>query len=272
MSRPVRRALAAVPLLLAGTLAAAMLLLYAVPGPPACLGQHPDREQPPASTGSCSTSVLAAVPTVGYRLTDELTADPSGEIVWLTGEYFINVAVSHATYHDGNGNPTYPGPQKFRTRNLANVMAVALTGDFEAQVTARARGAVADRGERLHAHLAHPRRHRRRPRRRAGESPALVGVLLPRVHRERQVVARRRKRTRGEAVNAHGRFTARLKSSVTVPSRRRRGHRQRPVRRVGRHAAGLIGEQDAQAAVLAVERGQRVLLRRRTKVDEPGAV
>jgi hypothetical protein len=70
-------------------------------------------------------------PAVSYRLTDELTADPSGEIVWLTGHYFVNVTATPAAAHDVNGNPTYTGPQKFRTRNLANVMAVALTGDFE---------------------------------------------------------------------------------------------------------------------------------------------
>jgi hypothetical protein len=73
-------------------------------------------------------------PTPNYQLTDELIADPSTEIVWLTGEYFINVTVPYAAAHDVNGNPTYPGPQKFRTRNLSNVMAVAVIGDFEAQL------------------------------------------------------------------------------------------------------------------------------------------
>jgi hypothetical protein len=28
-----------------------------------------------------------------------------------------------------------PGPRKFRTRNLSNVMAVAITGDYEAYLT-----------------------------------------------------------------------------------------------------------------------------------------
>jgi hypothetical protein len=73
-------------------------------------------------------------PTPSYQLVDELIADPSTDIVWLTGEYFINVSVPYAAAHDDNGNPTYPGPQKFRTRNLANVMAVAVIGDWEAHL------------------------------------------------------------------------------------------------------------------------------------------
>src|SRR5262249_27951286 len=66
---------------------------------------------------------------------DELTADGSGEIVWLTGQYFVSVAATPARAHDDAGNPTYTGPQKFRTRNLRNVMAVAVTGDFEGYVS-----------------------------------------------------------------------------------------------------------------------------------------
>jgi hypothetical protein len=62
---------------------------------------------------------------------DELTADGSGEIVWLTGEYFAALSFTPAAAHNQSGNPTYTGPQKFRTRNLRNVMAVAVTGDFE---------------------------------------------------------------------------------------------------------------------------------------------
>ncbi|WP_037313213.1 AMIN-like domain-containing (lipo)protein [Amycolatopsis orientalis] len=70
-------------------------------------------------------------PAVRYDLVDELIADGSGEIVWLTGEYFIAVTATPAAAHDAAGNPTYPGPQKFRTRALRNVMAVAVTGDYE---------------------------------------------------------------------------------------------------------------------------------------------
>lgn len=40
-----------------------------------------------------------------------------------------------AQAHDDNGNPTYTGPQRFRTRNLRNVMAVGVTGDFEAYLS-----------------------------------------------------------------------------------------------------------------------------------------
>lgn len=69
---------------------------------------------------------------LSYQHVDELIADGSGEIVWLTGEQFVDVRVSPAAAHDEAGNSTYPGPTKFRTRNLRNVMAVAVTGDFEA--------------------------------------------------------------------------------------------------------------------------------------------
>jgi hypothetical protein len=67
-----------------------------------------------------------------YQYADELFEDPTGEIVWLTGADFVAVVVHGAAAHDDLGNPTYLGPEKFRTRNLTNVMAVALTGDFEA--------------------------------------------------------------------------------------------------------------------------------------------
>lgn len=69
---------------------------------------------------------------VSYLWDDELTADPTGEIFWLTGEYFVAVTVHGAAAHNDAGESTYLGPQRFRTRDLRNVMAVALTGDFEA--------------------------------------------------------------------------------------------------------------------------------------------
>lgn len=72
------------------------------------------------------------LPTVSYQLADELIEDGSGEIAWLTGEHFVAVTVNPAAAHDEFGNPTYTGQRKFRTRNLSNVMAVAVTGDFEA--------------------------------------------------------------------------------------------------------------------------------------------
>ncbi|MEU4523872.1 hypothetical protein AB0F52_34790 [Amycolatopsis sp. NPDC024027] len=133
MSKPLRRVLVAVVLLLAGTLAAA--------GPAQADSTTPaltnirtgltpgfDRIVLDLSAGTLPTLI-------NYRLTDELTSDPSGEIVWLTGEYFIEVSALPLVAHDANGNPTFTVPPKFRTRNLANVMAVAVTGDFEAQTS-----------------------------------------------------------------------------------------------------------------------------------------
>ena len=133
MSRPVRRALLAVTIVLAGTLAAAVPSNAAVPSVPTLTGirtgNNPGFDRIVLDLGP------GAAPTPAYQLVDELIADPSTEIVWLTGEYFINVTVPYAAAHDDNGNPTYPGPQKFRTRNLANVMAVAVIGDWEAHLT-----------------------------------------------------------------------------------------------------------------------------------------
>lgn len=62
---------------------------------------------------------------------DELRADGSGSVVWLTGEHFVNVSAFPAAAHNDAGSSTYKGSRKFRTRNLKNVMAVAITGDFE---------------------------------------------------------------------------------------------------------------------------------------------
>lgn len=73
--------------------------------------------------------------TTTYRYTDELIADGSGEVVWLTGADFVEVVVHGAAAHDDAGNMTYLGADKFRTRNLTNVMAVAITGDFEATLS-----------------------------------------------------------------------------------------------------------------------------------------
>ncbi|RSD14868.1 AMIN-like domain-containing (lipo)protein [Amycolatopsis eburnea] len=133
MSRPTRRALAALTILIAGALAAAAPAQAAGPVIPAMtnirtgLNTGFDRIVLDLSSGPA--------PAVGYQLLDELTADPSGEIVWLTGQYFVNVTATPAAAHDVNGNLTYTGPQKFRTRNLRNVMAVAVTGDFEAHLS-----------------------------------------------------------------------------------------------------------------------------------------
>ncbi|NBH10962.1 hypothetical protein [Amycolatopsis sp. SID8362] len=133
MSKPTRRALAALTILIAGALAAAGPAQAAAPVIPAMtnirtgLNTGFDRIVLDLSSGPA--------PAVSYRLLDELTADPSGEVVWLTGQYFINVTATPAAAHDVNGNLTYTGPQKFRTWNLRNVMAVAVTGDFEAHLS-----------------------------------------------------------------------------------------------------------------------------------------
>jgi hypothetical protein len=74
-------------------------------------------------------------PTVTSKWLDELRSDGSGDIFWLTGEYFASVVSTPAQAHDGAGNPTYTGPERFRTRDLRNVMAVGLTGDFEGYVS-----------------------------------------------------------------------------------------------------------------------------------------
>lgn len=69
---------------------------------------------------------------IDSRFIDELIEDPTGNIAWLTGCAFAEVTMQGVAAHDDAGNSTYLGPQKFRTRNLTNVMAVAITGDFEA--------------------------------------------------------------------------------------------------------------------------------------------
>jgi hypothetical protein len=74
-------------------------------------------------------------PDVAYRWSDELRADPSDQVVWLTGEFFLTVVLNPATGHNDSGNPTWFFPEKFRTRDLHNVMAVAVTGDFEGHVS-----------------------------------------------------------------------------------------------------------------------------------------
>ncbi|WP_436501225.1 AMIN-like domain-containing (lipo)protein [Actinokineospora sp. HUAS TT18] len=73
-------------------------------------------------------------PTFTHEATDELVVDPSGEVDWLTGCTFVQVNAHGATAHNDAGESTYPGPRKFRTRELANVMAVSLNSDFEGVV------------------------------------------------------------------------------------------------------------------------------------------
>ena len=71
-------------------------------------------------------------PQVSSRFVDELIQDGSGDIEWLTGAAFAEVQATPAQAHDDQGNASLPGPRKFRTRNLTNVMALAVSGDYEA--------------------------------------------------------------------------------------------------------------------------------------------
>ena len=50
----------------------------------------------------------------------------------LTGAAFAEVIATPTYSHDDQSNPSWPGPQKFRTRNLINAMAVVVPGDYEA--------------------------------------------------------------------------------------------------------------------------------------------
>lgn len=106
--------------------------------------------QPPAPDISVLTGIRTGVhpnfdrivldfsgprPHVSSRFVDELIQDGSGDIEWLTGAAFAEVVATPAQAHDDQGNPSYPGLRKFRTRNLTNVMAVAITGDYEAYLS-----------------------------------------------------------------------------------------------------------------------------------------
>ena len=122
-------ALAAIVLMLGGALVAAGPAASAAPTTPALTAIRTGLN--PGFDRIVLDLTAGAPPSVSYQLTDELIADPSTEIVWLTGEYFINVNATFATAHNDNGTPTYTGPSKFRTRNLRNVMAVAVISDFE---------------------------------------------------------------------------------------------------------------------------------------------
>jgi hypothetical protein len=60
-----------------------------------------------------------------------LVADGSGLPISLPGNKFVSVVIQNASSFDLSGNRTYPGPTKFTTRQLRNVEAVTITGDFE---------------------------------------------------------------------------------------------------------------------------------------------
>lgn len=91
-------------------------------------GQHPGFDR-------VVLDLSGPAPAVTNKWVDELIADGSGEIVWLTGEHFVEVVANPAAAHNSSGASTYGGPTKFRARDLRNVMAVTITGDFEAYLS-----------------------------------------------------------------------------------------------------------------------------------------
>jgi hypothetical protein len=60
-----------------------------------------------------------------------LVADGSGLPISLPGNKFVSVVMQNASGFDLAGQRTYLGPTKFTTRQLRNVEAVTITGDFE---------------------------------------------------------------------------------------------------------------------------------------------
>lgn len=136
MTTTLRRALgalAAATLMLTGAIAAAAPASVAAQAIPTMTGIRTGLN--PGFDRVVLDLTAGPAPAVRYELVDELIADGSGEIVWLTGEFFIAVTATPAAAHNDAGNPTYPGPRKFRTRDLRNVMAVAITGDYEATLS-----------------------------------------------------------------------------------------------------------------------------------------
>ncbi|GLZ31259.1 hypothetical protein Lesp02_34470 [Lentzea sp. NBRC 105346] len=66
---------------------------------------------------------------------DQLYDCGPGNPVSVPGNGFLEVRLAPAAAHDDAGNPTYTGPRNFPTPALANVRGVALTCDFEANLT-----------------------------------------------------------------------------------------------------------------------------------------
>jgi hypothetical protein len=60
-----------------------------------------------------------------------LRADGTGNPVALPGRTFLAVTVRDTSEFDVYGRLLYHGPRKFRTPQLRNAVAVAITGDFE---------------------------------------------------------------------------------------------------------------------------------------------
>lgn len=90
------------------------------------------------------------VPGGSSRFVDELSEDGSGQSVRLPGSAFAEIRMEPAQAHDAEGHPSYPGPRQVRTHNLTNVMAIAITGDFEGCPVTGGRDAHADVGAHVH--------------------------------------------------------------------------------------------------------------------------
>jgi hypothetical protein len=62
---------------------------------------------------------------------NNLIADPSAKRVSIPGNKFVSIVIQNGASTDLSGRSTYPGPRKFTTRQLRNIEAVTITGDFE---------------------------------------------------------------------------------------------------------------------------------------------
>lgn len=72
----------------------------------------------------------------GYRVqyVPSLHFDASGAAVPLSGTAFIQISLTPANAHDGQGNSVYQGPQ-VTTFSMPTLRGVAMTGDFEGVVS-----------------------------------------------------------------------------------------------------------------------------------------
>jgi hypothetical protein len=73
-------------------------------------------------------------PKVEAEVVRSLHHDGSGDPVALKGRYFLQVRLHPAAAHDDDGDSVYGGPRT-RAVDLPKLKGVAMTGDFEGQVT-----------------------------------------------------------------------------------------------------------------------------------------
>lgn len=75
-------------------------------------------------------------PISGYtaKYVRSLRYEGSGQVVDLRGRKFFSINLSTAAAHDASGNSVYEGP-KLRQYRMPVLRGVALTGDFEGQVS-----------------------------------------------------------------------------------------------------------------------------------------